>query len=63
MQSVFNGDNLHELSNPVFWETMNLSSAELAQRVGKVNNDVYFNTLLILWTGLELEVNQNLFPF
>ena len=30
------GDNLHEMSNPVFWKKINLSSAELAQRVIKV---------------------------
>ena len=36
MQIVSNGDNLHEMSNPVFWENkkniINLSSAELAQK-------------------------------
>ena len=35
MQIVSNGDYLHEMSNPVFWEKIreiNLSSAELAQR-------------------------------
>ena len=36
MQIVSIGDNLHEMSNPVFWEKIkkyivNLSSAELAQ--------------------------------
>ena len=34
------GDNLHEMSNPIFWEKeeqyINLSSAELAKRVVKV---------------------------
>ena len=28
--------NLHEMSNPVFWENVNLFSAELAQRVLQV---------------------------
>ena len=41
MQIVPFGDNLHEISNPVFWEnkknTVNLSSAEIAKRVVKVN--------------------------
>ena len=41
MQIVSIGDNLHEISNPVFWENkkniINLSSAELAQKVVKVN--------------------------
>ena len=35
-----NGDNLHEMSNPVFCEKkkiINLSSAEFAQRVEMVN--------------------------
>ena len=38
---VSHGNNLHELSNPVSWKNkkniVNLSSAELAQRVVKVN--------------------------
>ena len=42
MQIVSNGDNLHEMSNPVSWENnkkkiINISSADLAQRVLKVN--------------------------
>ena len=41
MQNVSNGDNLHELSNPVYGENkkniINLSAAELAQKVVKVN--------------------------
>ena len=41
MQIVSNGDNLHDKSSPVFWKKkgkyiINLSSAELAQRVVKV---------------------------
>ena len=41
MQTVSNGDSLHEMSNPVFWEKQekniaNLLSAELALRVIKV---------------------------
>ena len=43
-----NGDNLHEMSCPVFWEKkisiINLLSAELAKRVVKVNqfsNEIY----------------------
>ena len=43
MQIVSSGDNLHEMSNPVFWKKLeknkkkitNLPSAELAQRVIK----------------------------
>ena len=42
MQIVSNGDNLHEMSNPVSGINMkniiNLSSAELAQRVVKVKH-------------------------
>ena len=42
MQIVSSGDNLHDMSNPVFWEkyenTANLSSAELAQRVVKAKH-------------------------
>ena len=43
MQIVSLGDNLHEMSNLIFWENkklyiyMNLLSAELAERVIKVN--------------------------
>ena len=40
MQIVSDGGNLHEMPNPVFWENkknaINLSSAEIAQRVVKV---------------------------
>ena len=40
MQIVSNEDNLHEMSNSVFWEKWenitNLSFAELAQRVVEV---------------------------
>ena len=41
MQIVSNGDNLHEMSNPVCWEKnkksiIDLLSAELAQGVVKV---------------------------
>ena len=41
MHIVSNGDNLHEMSNPIFWgkkyeNITNLSSAELAQKVVKV---------------------------
>ena len=40
MQIFSKGDNLHEILNPVFWESKknitNLSSAELAQRTVKV---------------------------
>ena len=47
MQIVSLGDNLHEISNPVFWENkknnLNLSSAENAQRVVKVNITVGLN--------------------
>ena len=39
MQIVYKRYNLHEISNPVFWEkyenTINLSSAEQAQRMVK----------------------------
>ena len=41
MQIVSNGDNLHELSNPVYGKNkkniINLLAAELAQKVVKVN--------------------------
>ena len=40
MQIVSYGDNLHEMSNPIFWKKIrniiNLSSAENGQRVVKV---------------------------
>ena len=46
MQIVPNGDNLHEMSEPVFCEKLekiitNLLSAELAKRVVKVNVNGY----------------------
>ena len=42
MQIVSNGDNLHEMPNPVFWEKIkknitSLSPAELANRLVKAN--------------------------
>ena len=45
MQIVSIGDNLHEMSNAVFWEKntkniINLFSAKLAQRVVKVNGKI-----------------------
>ena len=50
MQTVSNGDNLHEISNPVFWENKkyitNLSSAVLAQTVVMVK--VLFKLYYIL---------------
>ena len=43
MQNISLGDNLQELSSPVFWKKnnkkkiiINLSSADSAQRLGKV---------------------------
>ena len=43
MQIVSIRDNMHEMSNPIFWEKVrehiiNLSSAELAQRVVMVKD-------------------------
>ena len=42
MQIVSIGNNLHEMSNPVFWENKktitDLSSAELVQRVVQVKD-------------------------
>ena len=45
MQIFLNGGNLHEMTNPVFWEKrrnkfINLSSAELAQRLVKFKQHV-----------------------
>ena len=41
MKIVSNGDNLHEMSNLVFWKNKenitNLPSAELAEKVVKIN--------------------------
>ena len=47
MQIVSNGDNLHEMPNPVFWEKIrkniiSLSSTELAQTVVKVKKQQNF---------------------
>ena len=51
MQTVSNGDSLHEMSNPVFWKKTRqkkkqekyhqFASAELGQRVVKVNEGDY----------------------
>ena len=45
MQIILNGDNLHEMSTPVFlekWEKkINSSSAEFAQTAVKVNIEGY----------------------
>ena len=51
MQIVPIGDNLHELSNSVYWEKntiyiTNLSFAELAQRVVKVNKTICYKVVL-----------------
>ena len=48
------GDNLHEISNPVFWDKSekkyhNLLSAEFAQRAVKVKS-YYMSS--IMWLGL-----------
>ena len=54
MQIVSMGDNLHEMSNPVFCEKLentcilNLSSAELDTRLVKFNIAVQLWTLLLL---------------
>ena len=41
MQIVSLRDNLHEISKPVFWENfVNLSFAELAQRVVMVKGSI-----------------------
>ena len=42
MQNVFDGDNLHEMTKPVFWERkkksiISLSPGESAQSLVKVN--------------------------
>ena len=51
MQTVSNGDRLHEKSNLVFQQNkknvINLSSAELALRVGKVKVSKYLVQLLL----------------
>ena len=45
MQIVSSGDNLHEMSKPIFWKIknvkgiFNLSSAEFAQRVVRINKE------------------------
>ena len=52
MQIVSNGDNLHAMSNPVVWENkkkitvINLSFAELAQRMVNVKLEHHENTLI-----------------
>ena len=47
---IVSGDNLHEMSDPVFWKKIrkniiNLSSAELAQRVLNVERDLKYQII------------------
>ena len=60
MQIVSIGDNLHDISKPVFWEKkirniINVSSAKLAQRVVKVIlvHSIYDN--FVLWSFIIIE--------
>ena len=52
-QLVLNGDSLHEMSNPVFWEnkknSVYLSSVELAQRVVKINVTLFWHRWLKIY--------------
>ena len=46
MQIVSNGDNWHEISKHVFWENIiNLSTAELAQKMVKIKGNNLSPTL------------------
>ena len=60
MQNVSNRGNLHEMSNPVFWQkirkNINLSSTEFAQRVVTV-------ILLLLLLNLNHVTNHYIRPF
>ena len=51
MQIVSIGDNLHEMSNPVFWKNkkkfINMLSAELAQKVVKVKMHLKITIALV----------------
>ena len=67
MQIVSNGDNLQEMLKPIFWETIsmkcqnpfsgknkkniNVSSAELSQRVVKANLIAINSNFTILWSA------------
>ena len=63
MQIVCNGDNLHEMSNPVFLEkwdkynqfVINLSSAEFAERVVFLKQIPYFEPTLYNKTWVVLK--------
>ena len=53
---VFNGDNLHEMSNPVFWKNViNLLSDELVQEVVMVKQ---WETLTLYHTCPKISTNQ-----
>ena len=59
MQVVFSGDNLHNMSKPVLWgkkekNVINLSSAELAQIVVKVQLDPELDHVHVLSLQSEL---------
>ena len=57
MQIISNGENLHETPNPFFFsnkKNINLSSAEYAQRMTKVNGCVgTVGRFVALWIGLK----------
>ena len=54
MQIVSLGDNLHEMSNPVFWEKVRKIfqdiSAEFAQRVVKVKIALFIHMYYFIWS-------------
>ena len=62
MQIVSLGDNLHEISNPGFWENkkiiINLSSAELAKRVVKVKM-LFSEVIRRHEYGLDMQADKN----
>ena len=64
MQIVSNGDNLHEMLNPVFWEKnkkniINLSFAELTKRVVKV---IFFCFIIIKFLYLLVVLQRFISP-
>ena len=54
MQIISNGDNLHEMPDPVFWKknTKNFhqASAEFANRVVKVKNSFIYSSMAEKYT-------------
>ena len=55
MQTVYWGDNLHKLLEPIFWENITNLSAEFAPRVVQLKGTLF-------WERRQIPFSQELFP-